>query len=185
MEYKEFYVLFDKNGTWVMKVGQYPGLDISISKNFRKFLGEDEELYQKGRECEVIGHGIGAFAYYRRLVENKIDELLEHITNAFEEEDKREGYVKELEKLKDEYQTQKKIDVLKGIIPKSLFFSGHNPLGMLYKALSEDLHKKNEEECLEDAEAIRVVFNAVIERVERIKEENVEFTESIKKLLKK
>jgi len=62
------------------KVGQFPGPDISIDRQVQKVLqAEDMTLYKKGRIREAQSFGIGAFAYYRRLLESVISRLLEEV----------------------------------------------------------------------------------------------------------
>jgi hypothetical protein len=67
------------NDGFVMKVGQYPPPSIEVSSELRKSLGDCEHVYKQGRISEVHGFGIGAFAYYRRIVEKLIDSLLDSI----------------------------------------------------------------------------------------------------------
>lgn len=62
-------------------------------------LGEREETFKKGLTCESQGYGIGAYAYYRRIVEEVIDELLDGIADLMSGEDK-EKYMEALEEKK-------------------------------------------------------------------------------------
>jgi hypothetical protein len=48
-----------------------------------KALGsEDLKLYKKGLIDFKFGHGIGAVGYFRRVLENKIDALLDLLVEA-------------------------------------------------------------------------------------------------------
>ena len=100
----------------IQKVGQYPSIDISLPDEI-KMLKDNviEDLYKKGRICESQSYGIGSFAYYRRIVELKINELLEKIKEFFPE-DKKEEYEKCLKNVRKEKNVSKKIEILKDII---------------------------------------------------------------------
>ena len=74
---KTFLLHFDKALAWVMKVGEFPAGSIEISKAMSKFLGEQSDHFRKGLMCEAHAFGIAAFAYYRRVVECTIQNLLE------------------------------------------------------------------------------------------------------------
>jgi len=42
-------------------------------------LGDNRDLFMKGRRCESQSLGIGAFVYYRRVVENQRAAILGQI----------------------------------------------------------------------------------------------------------
>lgn len=83
-----FFVWTNADRTTFMKVGQFPAFDIGISKDIKALLHEHEDIYKKGLICETHNFGIGAFAYYRRIVELIIDKLLESIDSLLEGEEK-------------------------------------------------------------------------------------------------
>jgi len=70
---------------YVMKVGQYPPWEITPDKNLTELLGEHRDYYKKGLVCESQGYGIGAYAYYRRIIEEIIDNLLNSIADLIPE----------------------------------------------------------------------------------------------------
>ena len=41
-----------------------------------KLVGPDRDDFLKGRRCENQGLGVGAFIYYRRVVENQKNRIL-------------------------------------------------------------------------------------------------------------
>ena len=77
---RNFLLKFDPEGNYVMKVGQEPPWDISPDQALEKALGDRADYYRKGLVCESQGYGIGAFSYYRRIVEEVIDDLLTEIS---------------------------------------------------------------------------------------------------------
>ena len=60
------------DGKSIQKTGQYPPWLIEPTESLRAALGERLDVYKKGLINESQGYGIGAFAYYRRIVEDLI-----------------------------------------------------------------------------------------------------------------
>ncbi|MCZ6675745.1 MAG: hypothetical protein O7E52_00690 [Candidatus Poribacteria bacterium] len=179
------YILhFHEDGTRIMKAGQYPPWDLSIDRRLTKMLGKHEGIFKKGFICEAQGFGIGAYAYYRRIVEMIIDELLVIIESLIEGAEK-DRYIQALERVKTTRQTDEKIRLVKDLLPSTLKPDGYNPLGVLHQALSEGIHQLSEGECLNRATEIRTVLVFLINQVQHQKEERKEFTEGMRKLLEK
>jgi len=170
---------------WIRKVGQNPSWDINIDKKLESILGEFADLYKNGLVCESQSYGIGAYAYYRRIVENIIDSLLDSVVELIEREQEKEKFLKALEKTKSAKNAEDKIRLVKDLLPASLLPEGLNPLNVIYTALSEGLHDKSDEECLELAEEIKKSLLFLVNLILAQKEAKKEFTESMKKLLEK
>jgi uncharacterized protein YutE (UPF0331/DUF86 family) len=168
----------------IQKVGQEPGWDIVIDNNLSKILGKFEGDFKKGLICESQGYGIGAYAYYRRVVEDIIDELLDSIGDLIEESEK-EKYKEALVKTKKTIVAQEKIDLVKHLLPASLRPSKMNPLDILHEQLSEGLHEKSDEDCLEIANNLKNILIFLLEQIMRDKEAKKIFTESMRKALEK
>lgn len=180
-----FIIYFDDSLDYVMKIGQYPPWDISISKEMKEVLEKtDLKYFKNGLICESQGYGIGAFAYYRRIVENSIEKLLKLIPNLMtgDEKAKFENALVQVEKTRV---TEQKIELVKDLLPPTLRPNSYNPLKILHSQLSIGLHSSSEEECLEIALQIRSVLEFFIKRLLQTRKENQEFTENMKKLLKK
>jgi len=179
-----FYVKVDENKKWLMKVGQYPAWDIKGDVNIEKLLGEHSGYYRKGLICESQGYGIGAYGYYRRIVEEIIDKLLDEIAELLSEEELAR-YQDALVKTKITIVTQEKIDLVKDLLPPILRPEGMNPLSALHSALSEGLHAGTDEECLEYAESCREILVFLVNQVAASKAAAKGFTSSMRKLLEK
>jgi len=169
---------------YFQKVGQYPAWSIKMDKELEKMLSSHADYYHKGLTCESQSYGIGAYAYFRRIAEDIIDELLESIADLITEPDK-EKYLKALEKTKSATNTQEKIDLVKHLLPQSLRPNNMNPLDTLFSALSDGLHARTDEECMEQAEIIKKVLVYLVNQIVRTKQESKEFTEGMQKLLDK
>ncbi len=179
-----FYVKVDENRECLMKVGQYPAWEIKGDANIEKLLGEHSGYYRKGLICESQGYGIGAFGYYRRIVEETIDKMLDEIAELLSEEDLAR-YQGALAKTKETTITQEKIDLVKDLLPPILRPEGMNPLSALHSALSEGLHAGSDEECLEFAGTCREILVFLVNQVAASKAASKGFTASMRKLLEK
>ncbi|HWS16851.1 MAG TPA: hypothetical protein VN223_02495, partial [Candidatus Elarobacter sp.] len=91
----------------------------------------------------------------------------------------------ELEAAAKENQFSKAVDQIKSGIPSVLLIDGHNPLTLLHSALSEGLHAKTDEECLDIAHSIRVLLAELAERTAQVLKEESELTNAVKNLLKR
>jgi len=169
---------------YMEKIGQYPDWNIEMDKELEKMLGEHTKYYKRGLICESQSYGIGAYAYFRRITEDVIDELLESILDLVEEDEK-EQYIGRLEDVKKEKIAEKKINLVKDLLPKSLQVDGMNPLKELYEVLSQGIHNETDEECMEKAEAIRGILVFLVNQVIRTKKDKKSFTEGMKKILVK
>lgn len=181
---KIFYVKVDENSQWLMKVGQYPAWEIEGDAKIEKMLGTHSSYFRKGLVCESQGYGIGAFGYYRRIVEEVIDKLLDEISDLLTGSELA-SYKVALAKTKATIVTQEKIDLVKDLLPPILRPNGMNPLSALHSSLSEGLHAESDESCLEFASACREVLIFLVSQISASKAASKSFTDSMKKLLDK
>ena len=61
------------------KYGELPEYGPQTASRLIKLIGPDRDIFLKGRRCENQGLGIGAFVYYRRVVENQKNRILGEI----------------------------------------------------------------------------------------------------------
>jgi predicted component of type VI protein secretion system len=153
-----------------IKVGEYPPFGSHLAKRLRDMLSKtDLELYRKGLRTEREGHGIGAAAYFRRVVDNQWKALVKKLRDAAE----KLGAPRERLKVFDEALAQPQfstaVDMLKDAIPaKLLILDGRNPLTLLYKPLSVQIHDLSDEQCLQQAADIRVILNETFDNISRV-----------------
>ncbi|HAJ78221.1 MAG TPA: hypothetical protein DCO75_00495 [Fibrobacteres bacterium] len=181
---RQFDVYISPSLDFIYKFGQFPEWEIKIDKNLEKVLDKHVKTFRKGLICESQGYGIGAFAYYRRITEEIIDELLDSISDLIEEEHRVE-YKEALDKTKQTRVTQDKIDLVKDLLPSILKPNGMNPLGVLHSELSEGLHAETDQDCLEYANHIKKILIFLINQIIQSKESAKEFSESMKSILDK
>lgn len=179
-----FLIRFAEDGQSVMKVGQEPPWAIAVDKNLERMLGGHVGTYRKGLICESQGYGIGAFSYYRRIVEEIIDELLDEIAQLIPPNE-RDRYSAALVTAKATRVAQDKIGLVKHLLPDSLKPEGLNPLSVLHDSLSQGLHGQSDERCVELAATTREVLVFLVREVLDHKAAAKSFSESIRKLLDK
>lgn len=188
-DYFQFFILyFDEELKYVMKVGQFPSWSISIEKHLEKVLGKHENIYRKGRVCESQGYGIGAYAYYRRIVENIIDDLLKLIEGLFDEDTEKKRFVEALKDVQASTVAKDKIALVKELLPPTIRPDGMNPLSILHDTLSAGIHVMSDEECLEKAIDIREILIYLVEQIglaNEAKLSSARFTQSMRNLLVK
>lgn len=175
----------EKKVIYMEKVGQFPSWDISMDKELENLLEKHSSFYKSGLICESQGYGIGAFAYYRRIVEEVIDGLLTSVEDMLTDQAEKEKYAFALVKVRQTTVTQEKIELVKDLLPNSLRPDGVNPLSALHSALSEGLHAEDEDTCLEYAEAVRNTLVFLVNKLVRTKSENKSFSLSMRKILDK
>jgi hypothetical protein len=167
----------------VQKLGELPPFGPPTPSRVMKLVAEDRELFLKGRRSELHGLGIGAFAYYRRVVEEQKGRIIEEIGKVAAKVKPSEETNKLFAKAKAETQFSTAIDIIKSAIPETLLIDGHNPLTLLHSALSEGLHAQTDEQCLELATSIRVLLTELAERISTALKEEATLKSALNRLL--
>jgi hypothetical protein len=150
----------------VLKLGENPAFGEPIPSRVVTLIREDRALFFKGRDSEYHGLGIGAFAYYRRVIENQKGRLFDEIIKVAKRLSAPTEQIQKLESAKAEKQFANAVKLIHDAIPTVLLINGLNPLLLLHNALSEGIHALTDERCLELATDIREVLFALAERIE-------------------
>jgi hypothetical protein len=167
-----------------MKIGEVPAFGPITPPRLLRLVQPDRELYLKGRRAESQGMGIGAFAYYRRVIENQKDRLIDEIIKVCRKLKAEESIISALESAKKQFQFENAIESIQDGIPESLKIDEHNPLKLLHAALSKGIHSKSDQECLELAASIRLVLTELADRVDQTLQDHAELSEAVKRLAK-
>ncbi len=165
------------------KFGELPEYGPPTASRLIKLIGPDRELFLKGRRCENQGLGIGAFVYYRRVVESQKNRILDEIIKVSQKIGATPEAIQKLEAAKKETQFSKALSNVKDAIPQALLINGHNPLSLLHSALSDGLHQKTDEHCLEIASSIRVVLAELSERLAQALKDEAELNKALSRLM--
>jgi len=172
----------EKDGE-IFKFGEWPPFGPPTPARMIKLTGPDRELFLTGRRSENQGMGIGAFVYYRRVVENQKNRIFDEIIRVSEKLGATPESIDKLKSAKEETQFSKAVESVKHAIPQSLLINGHNPLSLLHSALSEGLHAQTDDECLELATSIRVVLSELAERLGQALKDEAELNAAVSRLL--
>lgn len=149
---------------YVQKVGQYPAYDVGLNSTLKKYLNKEDQInYKRALTCLSISYGVGAYAYFRRVIENEIKRIIQDISQLdfAGALDVRKALVT----FEKDHQMSKLIDVLNKHLPLSLQELGGNPIRLLYEQLSGGIHEYSDEECIEKSRSIDTIFNYVIKKV--------------------
>ena len=165
------------------KFGENPEYGPPTAARLIKLIGPDRDIFLKGRRCENQGLGIGAFVYYRRVVENQKNRILGEIVTVAKKLGAATEAIQELEAAKAETQFSKALASVKDSIPQTLLINGHNPLKLLHSALSDGLHDRDDAHCLTLASSIRVVLAELSERLSQALKDEVELNKALSHLL--
>ncbi len=167
------------------KLGEFPTFGPPVSPRLIKLIGPDKEIFLKGRRCENQGLGIGAFTYYRRVVENQKNRILGEIIKVAERLGAGQNNLDALNTAVSETQFSRALDIAKDVIPENLLIGGHSPLKLLHSALSEGIHALSDEECLEKAAGIRLVLGELSERLSEALKDEAELMRAVSALMNK
>ncbi|MCK1317149.1 hypothetical protein [Bradyrhizobium sp. 23] len=174
----------DGPGGSAYKFGELPAFGPNTPTRLLKLLGDQREHFLKGRRCENQGLGIGAFGYYRRVVEHQKGRIIEEIVKVSEKLGATEETLSRLAEAKAETQFSKSVAMIKDGIPQALLMNGHNPLTLLHNALSAGLHEQTDGVCLELAQSVRVVLVDLSERLSQALKDEAELNLAVSRLLK-
>jgi len=86
--------------------------------------------------------------------------------------DGKEEDAKLLVKAKGNFQFSQAMEQIEEHIPKSLFIADKNPMKVLHKALSVGVHALEDDVCLKQATAVRIVLFDLSIRLREILKEN-------------
>lgn len=165
------------------KFGEMPTFGPPTPARLVKLIGPDRDSFLKGRRCENQGLGIGAFIYYRRVVENQKNRILEEIIKVSEKLGAPREKIDTLKSAVLETQFSRALDMAKDVIPESLLINGHSPILLLHSALSEGVHALSDEDCLALASSIRIVLGELSERLSQALKDEAELTKALSTLM--
>jgi hypothetical protein len=169
---------------WVTKYGEIPLFGAHTPRRVFDLIGEEyRELFLQGRRAENRGLGIGAYAYYRRIVEDQKGKFIDEIRKVAEKLGASEETIKAFQDARKEKQFKNAIEKIKLAIPASLLINGRNPLLLLHDALSDGIHEYTDAQCLEFATIIRLILTDLSEKISIALKEKAELKEAVEKLL--
>ena len=168
------------------KYGEYPSFGTLVPNKVLGLFGDEKQNFLKGRQCENQGLGIGAFAYYRRIVEDHKNEIFDEIIKVCETVGASPQLIEEFRNAKKETRFTAAIEQIKTALPQGLLIGGHhNPLLALHNALSIGLHNESDAKCLETAHDVRLVLTDLVERMSLLRQDKRELDGAMQRLMAK
>lgn len=169
------------NSVYLEKVGVSPETKPAVDKELTKYFGrETSGWYFRGRKALSENLGIGAFAYFRRIIEKELLAIVSDIAKLNASDSSK------ITELLAEYNKSGKVHLLYENIfpylPKSLQSLGDNPIKTLYQQTSQGLHNLTEEECLAKAGNVDLILRFVIKKINEEKSEILDIRNAIKSL---
>jgi len=182
-------VWLSEGKVFVEKVGQYPKLGIALPADFEEALGASRGLYIKGMTSRHAGYGIGALAYFRRIIDDTIADILGVLEAAMVEADANADAIETVRRARAGKVFDEKVKLAAEAIPPNLKPGGMNPFTDLYDLYSIGLHGLSDEECCEivDAmdEAMKYIYTELKNRTEgaaRYKDAAMKIHQTVAKL---
>lgn len=151
------------------KIYQEPPFGEPIPKRLFHIIGEaNREYFLQARRAIARGLGIGAYSYYRRIVENTKFDLVGSVLEVAQATNASPDQIELLKNAQTETQFSKAINMLRDVsaIPAVLLIDGHNPLSLLHDLLSEGIHKLTDGECLERAQEAEIILCEIASRMQ-------------------
>ena len=182
-----FYCLdFDVNqkGGQITKIGQRPPLSREPDPVVVADWGKgDKLLYRDAMTFRNSNKGIGALPYLRRIIENHIQGVLDLIAGANQRNPIAGFDQAEFEKVRSSHRFSEKLDFARDHLPAGLTPGGSpNPIGTLYDLISEGLHERTEEECVDIFDRCKTAFEYVVKKLTEAKREDEVYIAAIRKL---
>lgn len=179
-----FYWKIEAQATEFSKVGQYPELDERVSEALETALTtEDLKLYKNALRLRNFNLGIAAVAYMRRVVENRMNDMLDVLYEVARTHNAPAEILARHGEMRNEKRFAAKIDYAGDLVPKNLRPDGHaNPIAVLHELASDGLHAKSDAECVDIFDECRQTFEYVFGKMRIETEDARAFVKGMAKL---
>ena len=165
------------------KLGEWPPFGPQVSLGIISILGKNKDLFLLGRRAEIQGLGIGAMAYYCRVVESQKDHIINEIIKLMQRTNSSESQIEILKLAKKEKQFKKAVELISDTMPKALLINDYNPLALLDQAMTKGTYVQRDSDALKLAAAIRKILTELAERVVKALEDQADLDEAVDYIL--
>ena len=139
-----FYLHFiwqQKTPNVFLKVGQYPQLEERVPEMLAKALGAVLKMYQNALRMRNFNLGLAAVAYMRRVVENKMNDMLEILHEAAAAHNAAPELLDRHKEMMEDRRFAAKVDYAGDLLPTNVRPPGKpNPMAILHDLASDGLH---------------------------------------------
>lgn len=165
------------------KIGQHPPLEEWVAPELARQLDADDlEFYKKALRCRNFNFGLGALAYLRRVVENRMNDILDLLSAAATEAGFAVEELKTFEDAKRSKRFDDKVAYAAKILPPYLKPSGRNPIDLLHDLASEGIHAKSDAECIDIFDQSKLALEYLLRELQVRKEDAKAFAGALKEL---
>jgi hypothetical protein len=170
-----------ENDNLFVKVGQYPSMEERIPDALSAALTKDDaKMYRNALRMRNFNLGLAAVAYLRRVVENKINDILEVLHEAAIAHNAPAEILARHEEMKAERRFSVKIDYAGELLPSSLRPRGlPNPMAVLHDLASDGIHARSDDDCVAIFDRCRATFEYVFGKVRIETEDAKNFVKSM------
>ena len=161
------------------KFGEWPPFGSQVSLGIITMLGKNKDMFLLGRRAEIQGLGIGALAYYRRVVENQKDHIIDEIIQLMRRTNTPANQIEKLQSAQKEKQFKKAVELISDTIPKALLINDYNPLALLEQAMTKGAYIQDDGDALQLATAIRKILTELAERLVKALEDQADLDEAV------
>jgi hypothetical protein len=166
-----------------IKVGEWPPFGPKVSARVISILGENKNLFLMGCRAEIQGLGIGALAYYRKVIEHQKNHFIDEIIRVARRIGSHETQIEKLKSAKMEERFKEAVELIGDALPQALLINGYNPLALLDQAISKGSYVHNDTDALKLATALRRILSELAERVVRALEDQTDLDEAVNFIL--
>ena len=169
------------------KVGQWPELEETVSDTLvNAMTPEDLKLYKNALRLRNFNLGIASMAYMRRVVENRMNDMLDVLHEAARVHNAPAEVLARHEEIKKDKRFSVKVDYAGDLLPVNLRPAGHpNPIAVLHELTSGGLHAKSDAECVDIFDECRQTFEYVFGKMRIEADEAKAFVNEMARLAKK
>ncbi|NNC01878.1 hypothetical protein HJC10_03290 [Corallococcus exiguus] len=146
------------------KIGQWPTWAPKIPNRLLKNLGPSAILFRRGVSCLQEGLGIGASAYFRRVIEEEVKSLLD-LSERAAILDEDNAALDNIRLARESQVASERLKIAVQKVPRSLRPGNTNPLAVLYGALSGAVHQEPEDVALATASRLLKTFIFLFEEL--------------------
>lgn len=162
-----------------IKVGEWPPFGPPVPSEILGLIGPEQDTFVKGRRAETQDLGLGAFAYYCRVLERQNTRIFQQIVETAERLGTPDQILELMQPATQQPTFSEAVRALGDRLPPALFIRGVNPVELLERALTENVAQKSDKELLRIAKSIRVILSELAERIDQILKERSELNQAI------
>jgi len=152
---------------FIRKIGQYPAPEshaIKMPDELASFLrDESREFYRRALKNMELEYGNGAIVYFRKVIENEIERILEAMINPYSSGDNK--IFDAFSSYKRDGQKTKFIEEVTPLLPESLQEHGASILLVLQDVLYLSPFDLAEKECLKKSKDVDSLFRYLIRKI--------------------